>query len=399
MIYTFWMKIVYVILLLAAVLFSILYLRPFSVLLLLILLILPVLMFLSVVYIRLHLKTSIHLTGSTYHRNKPQSVQLIIENTGFLPVGKAVASVVCISSMSGLKIPVRISFPIPARNQTTVEFQVTASHCGLNKMKIQRICFTDYIHLFQWKMRVHSEADLLILPSGTDLNYAFAIPGSETDEESSIYSKRKPGDDPSEVYRIREYQPGDLQKRIHWKLSSRTDTVWVKEYSFPIQHRTAVILDYSVRNTCTAERFDTALETAFTLSTAFIKQNIPLTLYWYDAATEQLVWNELHTLSELNDCFGTILMQPPAQGENTMIKQITEQASLRNINAVWFCTPQYIPEDIQILSGFFQNGRLCVLTAEKPEKDRKPLEYIVYIDQQSISETLRKVSGSEEVQM
>ncbi|MBQ8687665.1 MAG: DUF58 domain-containing protein [Ruminococcus sp.] len=394
---TIWMKIIYFILLLAAALFSVLYLEPFSILLLLILLLIPILMLLSNIYIRFHLRVSLQLTGSTYHRGTPQAVQLTIRNSGFLPVGRAVASINWISMMSDTKIPVSLTFPIPARNVTTVEFRISASHCGLTKMRMQWMQFTDYIHLFGWKMHVHPEAELLVLPGGKELDFPLSVPGSETDEESNIYSKLKPGDDPSEVYRIREYQPGDLQKRIHWKLSCRTDTVWVKEYSFPIQHRAAVVIDYSCGQTASAAAMDTALEAAFTLCAAFVRQEIPLMLYWLDAASGQLVWNELHTPSDLNDCFGTLLRQLPAKENTALLEQLSEQPALRSTNAIWYCTPCDVLSEMQKLSGIFKENRLHVLTARKADTEEKRPEHIYFIDEGSVEDTLRGIYCSGEV--
>lgn len=399
MMHTGWMKILYIFLLIAGALFSVLYSGPFSVLLLCTLLLIPVLMLLCALYIRFHLDVSICLTGSTYHRNTPQAIQLIVKNSGFLPVGRAVASIMCFSQMSKIKAPIELSFPIPAKNVTTVEFKITAAHCGMTKMQMQWLRFSDYIHLFSWKIRKHPETAVLILPTGMELDFPIAVPDSKTEEESSLYSKCRAGDDPSEIYRIREYQPGDLQKRIHWKLSSRTDTVWVKEYSDPIQHRAAVIMDYSVPVSHTSDdAMDVMLETAYTLSMAFVKQNLPLTLYWYDAHAKQSVWNEIHSVSELNDCFITLLSQPPAQDAAQFFTQLSEQTSIRSTNAVYYCTPQFIQQNMEILSDIFLRNKLHVLTAEAPPESQPFPENVHHIEETSIVKVLQHLTGAKEVQ-
>ena len=42
-----------------------------------------------------------------------------------------------------------------------------------------------------------------------------------------------PGNDFSEIYSLRGYEPGDDVKRIHWKLTEKTDEVLVREGSRP----------------------------------------------------------------------------------------------------------------------------------------------------------------------
>ncbi len=397
MIYTAWMKIIYILILAAAALFSVLYLEAFSVFLLLILLMIPVFMMLSLVYIRFNLKASLQSTGITYHRSIPQAIQLVISNNGILPVGKAAAQLICRSRITGEEIPVTLIFPIPARNVTTIEFTITVPNCGVTDIVLKRLQFTDYIRLFSWRMRPDFTANVMTLPSGAELGYKLDIPCSETDDESNIYSKLRAGDDPSEVYRIREYQPGDLQKRIHWKLSSRTDTIWVKEYSFPIRQRAAVLVDYTVYPSVPIDSVDTALEAAYSLAAAFIHQSIPTVLYWYNAETDNLEWNELNSMSELNDCFTSLLSQLPSHDSDGFIRQASEQASIRTTNAVYYCTPSFNSEHIAALDKIFRKNRLFVITAEFPSERREITGNVIYVREGSLAGDLQKLSDIGEV--
>lgn len=397
MIYTAWMKVLYIILLIVAALFSVLYLEAFSVFLLLILLILPVFMLISLIYIRFNISASVQPTGGSSHRNMPQTIQLSAENKGFLPVPKAVAQLTCTSCITGEQVNVNLIFPIPARNVTTVEFTANIPHCGVTDIELTRLQFTDYIRLFSWKMRSGFRTSVMTLPSASELDYKLDIPCSETDDESTVYSKLRAGDDPSEVYRIREYQPGDMQKRIHWKLSSRTDTVWVKEYSFPLRQRAAVILDYTAAENCGIDSVDTALDAAYSLSSAFIKQEVPTVLYWFNAGSGTLEWNELNSMSELNDCFTSLLSQMPAHTSSELIELASEQVSLRSTNAIYYCTPSYNKHDMEALDKIFRKNRLFVVTAEFPSGVHGLIENIVYVREGSIAGDLKKLSSGAEV--
>ncbi len=394
---TGWMKAAYAVLLVASALFSVLYLGAFSVLLFLILLILPVFMLISVFCIKFSLKASVETTGSTYHRNTPQAVRLIVNNRGLLPVGKMSAAIVCTSHVTGEQIPITLCFPVPARNVTVVEFTISVPHCGLTTINVKKLKFTDYIRLFAGRVKCRAQASVMILPTGTELDYELMIPGSETDEESNLYSKLKAGDDPSEVYRIREYQPGDLQKRIHWKLSSRTDTVWVKEYSFPISHRGAVIADYTVSNTKNLDNLDTSLEAVYTISTALIKQEIPVTLYWFDSSLKQLLWNELHSMSELNDCMEDILSEKPSESSDELLEQISLEHSIHSTNAVYFCTPSADEAEYSSIISKFAKNRIFVITAQEPVFSHDSSDNILHVHESNMYTDLKKLSAASEV--
>jgi hypothetical protein len=58
-----------------------------------------------------------------------------------------------------------------------------------------------------------------------------------------VYSQSRAGGDPSEVFALREYRDGDMQNRIHWKLSSRSDEFIVKEPSEQVNSRVLIIPD------------------------------------------------------------------------------------------------------------------------------------------------------------
>lgn len=68
-----------------------------------------------------------------------------------------------------------------------------------------------------------------------------------TPKNEGVMQNRK-GNDPSEMYDIREYVPGDDIRSIHWKLSSKTDSLILREPSNPSHYRVAVLADYGVEN-------------------------------------------------------------------------------------------------------------------------------------------------------
>ncbi len=61
--------------------------------------------------------------------------------------------------------------------------------------------------------------------------------------DSDEYSMRKAGYDPSETFAIREYQPGDRIRQIHWKLTEKFDSLMVRDYGLPIQNTVLLLLE------------------------------------------------------------------------------------------------------------------------------------------------------------
>ena len=82
------------------------------------------------------------------------------------------------------------------------------------------------------------------------------------DAQGERYSQRKPGDDPTELFALREYREGDRLSRIHWKLSQKMGKPLVKELGLPIADHLFFLLDLNG----TGVEADTLLDAFATLS-------------------------------------------------------------------------------------------------------------------------------------
>ena len=93
-----------------------------------------------------------------------------------------------------------------------------------------------------FRVRVDQSAEAAVLPvpvpCGGSLEHRNPI---SEDGENTILDKS--GDDPSEVFDIREYRQGDRLSRIHWKMTAKEEELMVKEYSRPLGGEGILCLD------------------------------------------------------------------------------------------------------------------------------------------------------------
>ena len=85
---------------------------------------------------------------------------------------------------------------------------------------------------------------ITVLPEIYNLNSLYKLNIINTNE-SSIFSKYKRGDDPSEIFDLKNYLPGDKPNRIHWNLSLKQDNLIVRHYSQPVNSSILVALDFN----------------------------------------------------------------------------------------------------------------------------------------------------------
>lgn len=130
--------------------------------------------------------------------------------------------------------------------------------CGAYFFRISSCRIQDHLGFIKLKVKHSTEPMLVTVTPDLEL---MNLPFIEDMENSLMYflgssdnfNTEKPGDDPSEVFAIREYQPGDRPRSIHWKQSVKTDSLLVKEMSLPKEDNIMLIFD------CT-EKLQRALE-------------------------------------------------------------------------------------------------------------------------------------------
>lgn len=107
--------------------------------------------------------------------------------------------------------------------------------------------------------------------------------------ESSVFGSGialpKKGSDPSEIFNVRDYVPGDSLHSVHWKLSSKFDDLKTKEFGSTEDRRTLILVDMS-RNKFGAdasdEQLNGVLDAAVSVSESLKEGGFIHTLGWFD---------------------------------------------------------------------------------------------------------------------
>lgn len=98
----------------------------------------------------------------------------------------------------------------------------------------------DVLGIWSFRKRMKKKAEILIFPKTYPIVTEVTVQTSNFFLEGERFSEEVSGDDPSELFALRDYQPGDRMARIHWKLSARKGEWYVKEFGRPVG--TAVLL-------------------------------------------------------------------------------------------------------------------------------------------------------------
>lgn len=216
---------------------------------------------------------------------KGQSIplQLIIDNRVPFVSGRAHVTLHTYNSLTGETQEEFFSFTA-SRKAMSVVHQLSSPHCGhiLCELRKGRVC--DYMGIFSFPLllsqcptyrvtvypavyRPELEVEQVFLPEG----------------EGETYSQTKPGDDPSELFDLREYREGDKITRIHWKLSQKTGDLLVREFGLPISDRILFVLDMNG----SGREVDLLLDVFATLSHHLLSQGLAYQVAFWKGKEQQ----------------------------------------------------------------------------------------------------------------
>ncbi|MBQ6946315.1 MAG: DUF58 domain-containing protein [Ruminococcus sp.] len=279
----FIIRLFYIILIIAAIVFYIMYLWDFAIVLLIVLLAIPVFLLVSLWITKKNLKVSMSVNSKTIQKNQSFPVQIKIDNSSFFPVGKAEALIEYCNTFNNENVNFVLHMPIQARNEQSAVFQLNSKFCGIIKIRCAGIKIFDSLRLFSFTVGKNIELSVTVMPESHEIS-GIVVYSDKANDESNIYSEYKPGDDPSQIFDLRSYNPGDKLNRIHWKLSSKKDEFIVKDYSLPIDVPCLIFVDLNTdcANNLQLPMFDTIIETLISLSTFLIENEKNHSIVFYN---------------------------------------------------------------------------------------------------------------------
>ena len=175
----------------------------------------------------------------------------------------------------------------------------TPNVCGEERIICKEIVCYDVFGVCSVRLKPLTEQNIVVMPRILSMQLLEkSAPVGQLDGQQFDYTKK--GNDRSEVYDMREYQPGDDVRSIHWKLSSKLDTLIVKEPGNSSHYDTIVLYDAGTQTGEQAraeEEIAGAMDFAVTFSQKLLEINRPH--YVSMLANQKLGFYEIESLHGL----------------------------------------------------------------------------------------------------
>lgn len=272
-------KIAYLLLIIISFFFYILFVEKLSFYIMIFVLAFPLALLFILIMAKINIKCTLSPVSETAVKKSECKFRLKILNKTFFPFPSAVVKIRYFNEISGNTDYAKIAFPIHPKTSQSLTFSLSSDFCGVLNTKIMYIKIYDYIKLFSCKIKSDTHARIYIIPD----NPAQIVPDNicfTEDSDSNEFSASSAGDDPSEIFELKDYVPGDKLNRIHWNLSSRHNQLISKHYSLSISSPVVVIADITFDTDKTnLIKTNAALEIFYTISFSLTESGISHKIY------------------------------------------------------------------------------------------------------------------------
>lgn len=169
---------------------------------------------------------------------------------------------------------------LPAfRSRRTVAIPQTAPYAGHWQAGAERMWYEDLFGLFRVYLRGIARRrlrrHLTVLPHIHSLDMGDRSAAGGNGLTSTLLRSATDGEVLGDA---RLYQPGDPLKRVHWKLTARTQEVYTRQFEPQENTQVLLLLDLVCRSSRRREVADLSVETALSLLTCFVERNMAVRL-------------------------------------------------------------------------------------------------------------------------
>ncbi len=319
----------------------------------------PVLLFLIILVAKFSVEVEIRSLYPVVSVNQSVKCCLYIKNKAIFPVSSLKVVVKYYNGYQQHKEKQVLTLGVMGKSTQEIQFELKSEHVGILSIEIGEVRAYDLLRIFSRKVKTGNSIDICIMPLIYDMQDTMEL-GQNILYESNVYSKVKSGDDPSEVFDIREYKEGDRIQRIHWKLSSKKDTIFVKDYSLPINCGIHIFIDLFLPtgNKHVYQYMDALHTTVLSISYQLLLEEQRHTFCWYDKHSKEVMLREVSMIDDLYEVMNELLKSPHYDNSFNLLEYVKNNSEVHNLSHIYYQAMSYDPEIVLIMHKELLSSRL-----------------------------------------
>lgn len=307
------------------------------------------------------LSVRVEMTVEAQSAGKGQKVPLRLRLYSRSPIagGRAWVTLDVRNTLTGEEQRERFVFT-PCRGDQTVEQPVCSPVCGQVVCRLARGRICDYLGLFVLPFRLPEQQLTVLFYPTVHQTVLFAQPMPLPESDGDKYSQTKPGDDPTELFGLREYREGDKLSRVHWKLSQKTGQTLYRELGLPVTDRTLFLLEWNG----SSRSVDAVLDVFSTLSGFLARQEIAHRAGFWNGVEKRFELLEIAGAEDLRPVLSAMLIK----GRRGQLPPLEESMLPTGVSHLLYLSAQPDPNLTAALRQQMPSARFSVLeVAEEPQ--------------------------------
>lgn len=304
--------------------------------------------------LRAGIKCSFETEMLTVRRNEKNDISIRLRNKSFIPAPYCKFRIKFIMG-NGKKKTRRCNVFCTAKGISSATFKFSDSNCEMVRAVVKRVYIYDFFHMLVFSKKINLNADILVMPKEPEDVIISKLRQDMNGDNDNLYSDKKAGNDPTEIFAIREYAPGDKIRNIHWKISAKMGQTMVKDYGLPLFEKDTVIIEkFSNKNVSVANEIYDLL---YSLIYAMTQRGFGLNVCFVNGIyTEKRIENE----TDIHNLFAELYQSDSK--DNINVAEIYYAGHDKSSNRIFYVT--------DVLNKISM-GRMDIL------KERGPVYYLI----------------------
>lgn len=269
-------------------------------------------------------------------KNQEIPVQVLIKNHARVLIASFRIRLRIENSFTGEKEIYQFTGKVKGNAQQTLSITFRAQNCGTIRITLERCRIYDFLYIFKDTWKLHDTQSVGILPACRLLPVEITRKTREFIADAEEFSDRERGDDPSEIYQVREYRERDSLHDIHWKLSAKADELLVKEHGKPLGCVVLIWLNLEMTGKQKGKAGRKAkpltedaaltnlLEIAASLSLSLLEEKCVHMVAWYEPENQTVYKKRVSKEEHIYELLSRLLFVRPHQDGQTAQSQYEE---------------------------------------------------------------------------
>ena len=272
------------------------------------------------------IELAVTLSAEELEKYQPVQFRLSLINSRFVPINTIEAKITLPRSDGIRSEDKTVSLTLPPYGDYTLTSEITFPYRGSYSIGVSDVICHDIFGMFKYRYNLNIFKSIFVLPRRVTLE---ALEGDDRTQSSTEIVSRFSGNDNTEQNDVRQYQTGDSLRSVHWKLSSKTQDLMVRQYSMNKEKRTYIFCDTAARYDAKNEEkylpdinefaVDGVVETAIAIATSVLAKGGNISLVWFDERGENgICVQSADSIYEFESAYRTFASSPIAVTDENM---------------------------------------------------------------------------------